>query len=122
MRDDVKSYRDLVAWQKSMDLVEMVYLATAQLPSTEQYGLVSQMRRCAVSVPSNIAEGWGRGTRQDYSRFLHMSRGSLYELATQAELCHRLTFAGSWSDLIAATDEVRRILQGLIKSLAERTT
>lgn len=116
---DLHTYRDLVVWQKGMGLVEMVYRATAQLPATEQYGLVAQMRRCAVSVPSNIAEGWGRGTRQDYSRFLHMSRGSLYELATQAELCQRLTFAGPWSDIISATDEVRRILHGLISSLAK---
>lgn len=93
MSTTIRSYRDLIAWQKSMDLVEQVYRETGGLPGDELYGLVSQLRRCAVSVPSNIAEGWGRHARHDYIRFLRMSQGSLYELATQTELCERLSYA-----------------------------
>lgn len=101
-----------------MELVERVYHQTAELPREELYGLVSQLRRCAVSIPSNIAEGWGRHARQDYIRFLRMSQGSLYEVSTQAELCTRLGFHGDWHDIVTAADEVRRILHGLIRSLS----
>lgn len=118
MGTEVRTYRDLIAWQRSMDLVECVYRETAELPKEELYGLVSQLRRCAVSIPSNIAEGWGRHSRQDYIRFLRMSQGSLYELSTQAELCDRLRFDGDWHDIVTAVDEVRRILHGLIRSLS----
>ncbi len=70
MAESIKSYRDLVAWQKSMGLALTVYRETAKLPPEERFGLTAQTRRCAVSVPSNIAEGWGRGATQDYIRFL----------------------------------------------------
>ena len=82
---DFASFRDLVAWRKGMDVVYQVYGFTAQLPEQERFALVVQMRRAAISVPSNIAEGWGRDTTRDYIRFLHMARGSTYELATQAK-------------------------------------
>ena len=86
-------YRDLVAWQKAMDLVERVYLATNTFPREERYGLTSQIRRAVVSVPSNIAEGQGRRTTDDeLIRFLHISLGSLCELETQLELAVRLKF------------------------------
>ena len=117
--EQIKSYRDLITWQKGMDLVVRVYRETANLSPSERFGLISQMRRCAVSVPSNIAEGWGRGARQDYIRFLRTARGSLYELSTQADICKRLAFAGDWDAIMNMVDDVRRLLHGLIRSLEQ---
>src|SRR3989338_951365 len=88
----IKSYRDLVVWQKAMDLVVLVYELTEQYPKTEIYGLMAQSRRCAVSVPSNIAEGTQRGTRKDYRQFLIMACASGAELETQLEIAKRLSF------------------------------
>ena len=82
MEHTVKSYRDLIAWQRARDLVREVYLLTATFPVGERFGLVSQMDRSAVSIPSNIAEGYGRATTQDYLHFLRIARGSAYELET----------------------------------------
>ena len=114
------SYRDVIAWQKAMDLVISVYRATRALPQDERFGLTAQMRRCAVSVPSNIAEGWGRGDSQDFTRFLTIARGSLLELSTQIEICQRLNYPSGWETLLNEADEVRRILHGLIKSRTDR--
>ncbi|MCI0366306.1 MAG: four helix bundle protein [Phycisphaerales bacterium] len=113
----IKSFRDLVAWQKAMALVYDTYQMTKRLPEDEQFGLVAQMRRCAVSIPSNIAEGQGRDTASDFLRFLHMARGSAQELSTQAELCGRLGLGQASENLIASCEEVGRILNGLIASL-----
>ena len=82
MEHTVKSYRDLIAWQRSRELVKETYLLTATFPVGERFGLVSQMDRAAVSIPSNIAEGYGRATTQDYLHFLCIARGSAYELET----------------------------------------
>ena len=114
------SFRDLVAWQKGMDLVHQVYRFTAQLPEQERFVLAVQMRRAAISVPSNIAEGWGMDTTRDYIRFLHIARGSTYELSTQAEVCLRQRYAGVWTHIIADCEELGRIVNGLIKSLRRR--
>ena len=97
---EIESYRDLVAWQKGVDLVCLVYEQTKMLPVEERYGLTAQMRRCSVSVPSNVAEGWGRHHGAEYIRHLYYSRGSTYELSTQAELCARLGFAGNWARIL----------------------
>ncbi len=78
----VRSYRELIAWQKAMDFVELVYQHTASFPKEERYGLTGQLRKAAVSVPSNIAEGQGRSTTADFLRFLSIARGSLYESQT----------------------------------------
>ena len=83
-------YRKLKVWDKAMDLVAAVYVATDLMPDTERYGLKSQMQRCAVSVPSNIAEGYARNELGDYLRFLSYARGSLAELETQLELAVRV--------------------------------
>ena len=88
----VKSFRDLFIWQKSMSLVTEIYKYTKILPENETFGLVSQMRRCAVSVPSNIAEGYGRNTNNEFIRFLHVASGSLYELQTQVEISLNLEY------------------------------
>jgi four helix bundle protein len=115
----ISSYRDLIAWQKAMDLVVTVYQATEPYPNREMFGLTNQSRRAAVSVPSNIAEGQGRGSTKDYVHFLRIARGSLQELETQLILAQRLGFLpdSHLESLLAQSDEVSRIISGLIRSL-----
>ena len=86
------SYKELIVWQKAMVLVELVYRHIRIFPSEERFRLCDQLSRAAVSVPSNIAEGYGRGTQAEYARFLSVARGSLYEVETQLELAVRLGF------------------------------
>jgi four helix bundle protein len=113
------SYKQLVVWQKSVDLVEQVYRVTATFPKEEIYGLTSQIRRAAVSVPSNIAEGQGRLSKGEFKHFLGMSRGSLLELETQLKIAERLGYVTS--ELTSEADklltEVLRVLNGLIASV-----
>ncbi len=90
-----KSYRDLIAWQKAMDLVTAVYQASASFPKDEMYGLTSQLRRAAVSVPSNIAEGQGRHGAAEFRHFLRQASGSLMELETQIMIAERLRYLNS---------------------------
>jgi four helix bundle protein len=87
-----ETFRDLIAWQKPRILARNIYMATKGLPKEEQFGLVSQLRRAAVSIASNIAEGKGRGTKRDFCHFLMQARGSLYELETQIELANDLEY------------------------------
>ena len=111
-------YRDLVVWQKSMDLAERVYLASANFPREERYGITSQIRRAAVSIPSNIAEGQGRRmSDEELIRFLLIALGSLCELETQLELAVRLKILEKQSmmTLRPLTEEVGRLLNGLVK-------
>ena len=107
-------HRELRVWQQSMDLAEAVYSLTKQFPRDEIYGLTSQMNRAAVSVPSNIAEGYGRGGR-DYERFIGMAYGSLLELETQTELVGRLGLAPTdqVEPLLTRTASVGRMLNAL---------
>jgi four helix bundle protein len=116
----VKSFEELIVWQKAVDLAEAVYRATRGFPKEELYGLVSQMRRAAVSVPSNIAEGQGRQTRGEFVQFLGHARGSLAELQTQAILAERLKMLTppAAADLQQRIEEVGRLLSGLRRSLA----
>jgi len=112
-------YRDLVVWQKSMALAEQVYRKTADYPTQERFGLTSQMRRAATSIPSNIAEGQGRrSSDQELVRFLQIAHGSLCELQTQIELSLRLKFLPNAhaGELRASGDEVGRLLGGLIRA------
>jgi four helix bundle protein len=112
-------YRDLVVWQKAMDLVEQIYRCTLSYPVEERYGLTSQMRRAAVSVPSNIAEGQGRrSTDIEFVRFLGIALGSLCELETQLEVSRRLKLVTSEqsASLQTSIEEVGRMLNGLIRS------
>lgn len=83
MKNKIKSYKDLVVWQKSINLVDLVYEITRQLPDIEKFGLTSQVNRSVVSIPSNIAEGSGRSSRKEFIQFLKHARGSLFELETQ---------------------------------------
>ncbi len=113
------SYKDLIAWQKGMELVAMIYDATDRFPSNEQFGLVSQLRRAAVSVPSNIAEGKAHYSNRDFVRFLRHARGSLAEIETQVLIAQQRQFVSGevTAKLTQKLDELGRILSGLIKSL-----
>ena len=115
----IKTFQDLIAWQKSMDLAMLVYRDTRTMPNEEKYGLTTQMRRAAVSVPSNIAEGYGRQSRADYIKYLRIARGSLMELMTQLELAERLGMISRDSGRLDLIKESDRVLQGLIRSLAD---
>ena len=113
-------FRDLRVWDEAMALAEMVYQMTSRFPVDERYGLVSQMRRASVSVPSCIAEGNGRGSTKDYLRFLSMAKGSLAELQTQIVLSTRLGFStqDESDSTLARLSSVSFLLQSLRKALA----
>jgi four helix bundle protein len=115
----VRHYQELTAWQKAMDLVTTVYASTDRFPSTEVFGLRNQIRRAAVSIPSNIAEGQGRRSVQDFIRYLAISRGSLQELETQVLIAARLTYLSDEQrdSVLDLCSEVGRLLNGLSKSL-----
>ncbi len=115
----VRSYRDLIAWQKAMDLTVGVYQSSKQFPTDERFALTSQLRRSAISVPSNIAEGEGRFSKPDFSRFLSISHGSLCESETQIILAQRLGYLSSdeAESLLDDAGEVGRLIRGLAKSL-----
>src|SRR5213592_82048 len=113
------SYRDLIAWQRAMELVTDVYRVTDSFPRREMYGLTRQVREAAVSVPSNIAEGKGRQTKRDYVQFLFRARGSLHETETQLEVSRNLGFfeERTFDKTFKKTNEVGRVLNGLITSV-----
>ena len=90
----MKSYRDLIVWQKSMNLVTLIYKLVLELPENEKFGLTPQIKRSAISIPSNIAEGYGRNYRKDYSRFLQIARGSLFENQRQINFAVQYTALG----------------------------
>jgi four helix bundle protein len=116
-----KSYRDLIAWQKAMKLAKAAYRLSNDLPRKEAYGLISQLQRAAVSVPSNIAEGHGMLTDLQFRHFLGNARGSLCELQTQVELACDLGFisAEKLKEFMEKSSEVVRLINGLITSLRE---
>ena len=106
-------------WNESLVLVDAVYELTRRFPEDERFGLTNQLRRAAVSIPSNIAEGWGRGSRRDYIRFLRTARGSLYEVKTQLIISGRIGVASQASlpPVLSLCEPLRRQLQGLISAL-----
>ena len=110
-------HKDLTVYQKSMDLVELIYDFVKKLPDNEKYGLVSQMKRAAASVPMNIAEGASRRTKKEYLRFLEISRSSLIEVETQYQIVQRLKFCEPDPILYDKIDHVGRMLGSLMKSL-----
>jgi four helix bundle protein len=114
------TFRDLIVWQKAIALAKQVYKATRAMPVEEKFGLTVQMRRAAVSIASNIAEGNARQTIRDYLQFLAIARGSLAELETQIIIAGELTMIRDSSGVLAAIQEVRRILQALMDSLRRR--
>jgi len=109
-------------WQKALALAQDVYHATEGFESAEKFGLVAQMRAAAISVASNVAEGFGRGRQAEFRRFLEIARGSLFELQTQGELCRRLGWlkGAALEGLRSRTQEVDRLLSGLMRAAKKR--
>ncbi|NLO05787.1 MAG: four helix bundle protein [candidate division WS1 bacterium] len=122
MRREICDYKDLEVWQKGMTLARNVYVVTEKMPSAERYGLTSQMRRAAVSIPSNVAEGYGRGSRADYARFVKVARGSAAELETQVILAESLELLHpvDTATLLQLTLSIRQMLNALIRSLESK--
>jgi four helix bundle protein len=114
-----RCHNDLVLWQKSMDLAVLVYRTSAALPKQEMFGLVSQLRRAATSIPSNIAEGSARKSTREFIQFLHIARGSMAELETQLQLAQRIGYLSAIEADGAqrSIDEVGRILSAVITGL-----
>ncbi len=119
-----KNYRDLETWKRAMDLVEEVYEATRKFPKEELYSLTNQVRRAAVSVPSNIAEGQGRESDKEFLHHLAIAYGSLCEVETQVIIAERLQYleAKEAAKLLSRTGEVGRLLNGLSRSLRNSIT
>ena len=115
----VKSYRDLIAWQKAMDLVLEVYRSTRLFPQVETYGLISQLRRAAVAIPSKIAERHERISTGEYRQFLGHPLGSVMEIETQILIAEQLTYLDKEksANLLNRTSELGKILNGLLRSL-----
>ena len=116
-----KPHKNLKAWTLSMDIVEEIYSVTKTFPAEEKFGLTSQIRKSAVSIPSNIAEGAGRNTKKEFVHFLHISQGSLSELDTQLELSFRLKYIdeNKWKKFDDMLIEEDKIISGLIRSQKE---
>lgn len=110
-------YQELDVWKKSMDLSESVYLLSEKFPSDEKFGLTSQIRRAAVSVPSNIAEGAGRNSNGEFRQFLGIAIGSLFELETQLLLALRFNYLQEINKELESIDSLRKMLFGLQRSL-----
>ena len=115
----VNSYKDLQVWQKSMEIVMAIYTETNTLPANEKYGLVSQIRRAVVSIPANIAEGYGRNSSKSYAAFLKIACGSLYELETELLIADKLNYIQPENKLtiLNAIEEVGKMLNSLIKKI-----
>lgn len=122
MNEKIQSYKDLIVWQKAMTAAKDVYTLTASLPKAELYGLTSQIRRAAVSIPSNIAEGHKRGTRKDYRQFLRIALGSSAELETQLELTRAIypsLLLTNYEEIINLNEEIQKILTTIISKLGD---
>ncbi len=116
----MKTYKELNVWQKSMDLIEEIYKITCNFPSEEKFGISMQMRRASVSIPSNIAEGWGRSSLKEYIQLLVIARGSLMELETQLEISKRLNYVRDSDMVLNLISEVGKMLNGLLGSLKNK--
>ncbi len=123
MNGKVESHKDLTVWQKSMDLVVLVYKLMEQLPKEERYSLCDQIRRSAVSIPSNIAEGKSRNSIKEYKQFVGIAKGSAAELETQLLICERIGYLDKeeLSEVMGLLDEVSKMLAKLNIALAPRT-
>jgi four helix bundle protein len=119
----MSTYRELLIWQKSMALVTEVYSLTNKFPKEEIYGLSSQLRRCAISIPSNIAEGFGRDGLKDYLKFLNIAYASLFELQTQLEISFNLSFTNQieFQEIYNNSKEIERMLSSFIRKIKERS-
>lgn len=117
----IKNYKDLIIWQKSIMLVKIIYQITQSFPKEEQYGITNQLRRCAVSIPSNIAEGYGRNSTNDYIRFLQIATGSLYELETQVEISFQLNYMTQLQkdEVFNLCTEIDKMIYSLIQKIKQ---
>ena len=115
----IENYKELKVWRKGIEIVDLVYKLTDSFPDDEKFGLISQMRRAATSVPSNIAEGKGRYHNKEYVQFLYLARGSLYELMTQIKLANRLKYIteAESSDILGLCWDISGGTNGLINTL-----
>jgi four helix bundle protein len=113
----IRNYKDLIVWQKSFKLVKLAYRITHNFPKSETYGLASQIRRAAVSIPSNIAEGQGRNHRQEFSQFLGIAYGSVLELETELLIAKDLYPLNLYEEALTLLEEVRRMLVALLKTI-----
>jgi len=122
MKNKTQSYKDLIVWQKSINLAKIVYRLTAKFPAEEKFGIVAQMRRASISIPSNIAEGQARHTTGEFVQFISHSEGSVAELDTQLILSVELKFCESTAaaPCLELADEVRRMLNALRRRLIKR--
>jgi four helix bundle protein len=118
----IRSYKDLEVWKKSIDIVTKIYKVTNSFPKDEIYSLVSQLRRSAVSIPSNIAEGWGRNKTKEYIQFLRIARGSLLELETQLIISNNLSYLNkqNMDNLLIKIKEINKMLNALINILNKK--
>ena len=119
----MSTFRDLIIWQKSMRLVTEIYQITTVFPKEEIYGLTSQIRRCAISIPSNIAEGYGREGNKDYLKFLNIAIASLFEMQTQLEIAFNLYYINEtqFKKTFEESREIERMLSSFYKKIKERT-
>jgi four helix bundle protein len=120
----MKTYRELIVWQKAMGLVTIIYKLSKSFPKEESFGLTSQIRRSAVSIPANVAEGYGRKSTQDYLRFLNIARSSTYELQTLLEIGYNLNYitSDSFNAVFEKSKEIERMLSALIAKINRGST
>ena len=118
----IQSYKDLKIWQKGISLVKLIYKSCESFPKEEVFGLTSQIKRSSISIPSNIAEGWGRNSTQSYSHFLKIARGSLMELEIQIIIAKELGFVTElqYNEIIDLITEESKMLNAFIKSVSEK--
>ena len=117
----IKSYKELIVWQKSIKLVKEIFILTNKFPKSELYGLISQMRRAAVAIPSNIAEGYGRKSSKEYAQFYSIAYGSALELETQIIISKELSFTlpENFGKVDALLEEVSRMLNSMISQMRQ---
>lgn len=122
MESKISTHKDLIVWQKSILLVTDVYTLTKNFPVDERFGMVSQLNRAVISIPANIAEGWGRELSKNYLQFLRISRGSLMEVETMVLISKNLNYITekNFIEINKKIEEVGKILQGLIKSIQQK--
>ena len=118
----MKTFRELIVWQKAMSFVTEIYKVSKQFPKDETFGLTSQIKRSAVSIPSNISEGYGRQGLNDYLRFLNIAMASLFELQTQLEIAYNLEYINKekFDNLYELTREIERMLSSFIRSIKSK--
>lgn len=119
----VESFKDLIVWKKGIELVNDIYKVTKKIPKEELYGLTSQIRKAAISIPANIAEGWGRGTTKNYIQFLEISRGSLFELNTLIIISYNQQYINkeTCGEIENKLNEIGRMLNALITKLDNKS-